>query len=413
MSTHPLTPLATDDRLLLGVARALAARFGVDPLAVRLAFVTLTVAGGWGLVLYLALYWLWLPDADEAAAAVSGQAAARQRSAVVRTLGVAVAMAGALLILRGRAPGFADGLVWPVALVSSGLMLAWHQFAPLDRPEESDGEASVVGSTLVRVGGGTVLLVAGLGFLLATNLSIDAARDGVVASAVVAAGLLLMFGPWVIRLTRTAADERSQRIRADERAEVAAHLHDSVLQTLTLMQKQASDPDTMAALARQQERELRRWLYSPRTDENGSSDGFVTRKGGGFVDELEAMSAEVEDQYRIRIEVVTVGNMQMDTPLRAIVGATRESLVNAGKFSGERQVSLYAQVTSDGVEVFVRDRGSGFDLATVPPDRRGIAESITGRMQRAGGGATIKTAPGEGTEVHIRLPRASVPKAAR
>lgn len=396
MRTRSPTPLTGNDPVLLGVAGALATRFQLEPIAVRLAFFTLAVAGGWGVVLYFALWLLWRRGQT-----VQAPSATPERSVTTRTVGVILVMVGTLLILRGRSPGALDGVVWPMALVSSGLMLAWDQLIPA-RPAEPGhrtSEASTRRSAALRVGGGALLLAAGLGFLLATNVTINAARDAAIASLVVVAGLLLMLGPWVLRLAYDAGDERDRRIRADERAEVAAHLHDSVLQTLTLMQKQASDPEAMAMLARHQERELRRWLYGPRQDDHDAP--------GDFVEELEAVVADVEDRHRVRIDAVTVGDTTVDTALQSVVAATREALVNAARFSGERQISLYVQVSEETAEVFVRDRGHGFDRSTVPHDRAGIRESIEGRMRRAGGTGEVSSIPGTGTEVHLRLPRAA------
>jgi signal transduction histidine kinase len=207
----------------------------------------------------------------------------------------------------------------------------------------------------------------------------------------------------VVQLTQSLADERRERIRADERAEVAAHLHDSVLQTLTLLQKRADDPKVMAALARHQERELRRWLYG------GAAAGVPGATGGDepatFRAALEAMATDVEDQHLVQVENVTVGDGPVDATLLAVVAAAREALVNAAKFSGRRAVSLYAELRDHHVEVFVRDRGVGFDPAAVGPDRKGISDSIVGRVQRLGGTAQVRSAPGSGTEVRLRVDR--------
>lgn len=392
-SRASLTPLTGEQPVVLGVASDIARRLRLDPIAVRLAFLTLAVAGGVGVALYLVLWLLNLPGTPDQTPR-SGE-----RSRLVGTFGLVTATAGMLLVIRQKAPGFADQVVWPTALVASGLMLAWHQLLPSGASEDSESSGGTM-SVVVRVGGGTVLLAAGLSFLLAANLSIGAARDAIMASAAVAGGVLLMFGPWVIRLAQSASHERTQRIRADERAEMAVHLHDSVLQTLTLMQKQASDPAAMASLARRQERELRRWLYGP-------GDPFSGTERRDLAEELEHVVGNIEDTHLIRVETVTVGNALMSESMIPLVAATREALINAAKFSGERQVSLYAQVNPDAVEVYVRDRGRGFDRALVPDDRRGLTESIEGRIHRAGGTATVKSAPGEGTEIHLRVRRPS------
>jgi signal transduction histidine kinase len=247
----------------------------------------------------------------------------------------------------------------------------------------------------VRSGSGLLLVLGGIAYLGAADLPVAVLRDGLVAMAVVAGGVLLVFAPWVVQLTRSLADERRERIRADERAEVAIHLHDSVLQTLTLLQKRSDDPQLMAALARHQERELRRWLY-------GAPEPDADR---GFREAVEAMVADVEDQHLVHVDNVTVGDGPIEPTLRTVIAAAREALVNAAKFSGERSLSLYAELRPQHVEVYVRDRGRGFRLEDVAPDRKGISDSIVARVDRAGGTALVRTAPGAGTEVRLRVER--------
>ncbi len=194
-------------------------------------------------------------------------------------------------------------------------------------------------------------------------------------------------------MARDLAAERAARIREQERAELAAHVHDSVLHTLTLIQRHVDDPRAVARLARAQERELRAWLYRPVAD----PDTTLTAA-------LERMAAEVEDAHAVSVEVVTVGDCDLDERLRAMLHATREAVVNAAKYAGG-SISLFAEVEPHQVTVFVRDRGEGFVLAAVPPDRMGVRQSILGRMERNGGRATVRGAPGEGTEVQLEMPR--------
>jgi signal transduction histidine kinase len=379
-----------DDPLALGAAAALARSVDADPLAVRVAFVVLAVAGGWGVFLYLAA-WAWLVwRRPPVLRPVPSQAATAQR-----LIGVVAVMLGLLLMLRDRAPGFADTLVWPMAVVGTGLVLGWKHL----NLSSTVGPGTSATANLARLAGGFVLVVGGFTSLLAANLSVGTLRDGLTAVAVVTVGVLFILGPWVVQLTQTLADERRERIRADERAEVATHLHDSVLQTLTLLQKRADDPQMMAALARHQERELRRWLYG-----GGSvaGEGEVPRS---FSAALEAMVTEVEDQHLVQIENVTVGDGPIDGPLRAVVAAAREALVNAAKFSGQRTVSLYAELRAHHVDLFVRDRGVGFRPDDVGPDRKGICDSIVGRLERLGGTAVVRSTPGTGTEVRLHLDR--------
>ncbi len=199
---------------------------------------------------------------------------------------------------------------------------------------------------------------------------------------------LVVFGPWFVRLGRSLASERSARIREQERAEMAAHLHDSVLQTLALIQNRATDAHEVATLARRQERELRRWLFD-RSPAGGDSIKAV----------MERVAAEVEELHGIPIEVVVVGDVPVDTRLDALVQAAREAMTNAAKFAGSGRVDLYVEVCEGRVEAFVRDRGVGFDPAAIPQDRRGVRDSILARMQRHGGRGTVHSAPGQGTEV--------------
>jgi signal transduction histidine kinase len=214
------------------------------------------------------------------------------------------------------------------------------------------------------------------------------------AVVVVVVALTLILAPWWLRLVRGLTAERTERIRSQERAEVAAHLHDSVLQTLALMQKRSDDPREVASLARRQERELRAWLNGRRAAGDASVAGA-----------LEAVAAEVEEAHGVPVEVVAVGDAPLDERAQALVAAAREALVNAAKFAPDGPVALYAEVDPERIEVFVRDRGPGFEPSAVPDDRRGVRESIVGRMERHGGRATVHTAPGQGTEVELVLER--------
>lgn len=252
---------------------------------------------------------------------------------------------------------------------------------------------------VTRIGMGVLLVMVGAGALAASNGAFRAGRQALLGSAVLLAGVALTLAPWLIRLSGDLAYERRERIREQERAEIASHLHDSVLQTLTIIQRQANDPRRVAALARRQERELRSWLYGDDATGRSPSGDAVTL--GAMV---HAVTDEIEATYDVRVEVVRVGDAQLDDRVTALVAATREALTNAAKHAGVTTVDVYVEVGKDAVEVFVRDRGLGFVLAEVAPDRRGIAESILGRMERVGGSARVTSRPGFGTEVHLRLP---------
>ncbi|MCU1365964.1 MAG: ATPase, partial [Ilumatobacteraceae bacterium] len=218
-------------------------------------------------------------------------------------------------------------------------------------------------------------------------------RVGVYATALTIVGVAVLLGPWFARAAQEAAEERRQRIRLDERESMAAHLHDSVLQTLALIQRNAGDSRRTITLARRQEAELREWLY-------GTSAATATSLAGA----LRAMLSEVEDLYDVRIEPVVVGDRPMTDDFVALIAAIREGCVNAAKHSGVVDVSVFVEVGDVSVEAFVRDRGCGFDPSAPLGDGRGIRQSIEGRLERIGGRATIVTSPGNGTEVQLVLP---------
>jgi signal transduction histidine kinase len=238
----------------------------------------------------------------------------------------------------------------------------------------------------------------GLVFLLSSANVVGTLSELVLALAIVLVGVTLIFGTSWFGLLSSLREERNERVRSQERAEMAAHLHDSVLQTLALIQKRAGDDREVATLARRQERELRDWL-SGRTPAAGGPQTVAAA--------LRAMAADVEITHAVTVEVVTVGDAPLDDRLRALVAAAREAAVNAAKFAGTGAVDVFAEADGDRVEVFVRDRGAGFALESVDPQRRGLRESVVGRMQRHGGAATVRTAPGEGTEVELTMRRSS------
>jgi signal transduction histidine kinase len=348
---------SSDERVIAGVCAGIAQTLGVDVTLVRLVFAILALAGGAGIVLYLALWAYarieraWLPA-------------------------VLALLAGSLLL---HALGLSDRAVAGIALVAGGLALAWRR-----------GGSFRPGAPLSYGG----ILLAALGAVLL--LSGGNAPTTLLAPGAVAGALLLIGGPWVWRLALDQDAERAARIRSEERADVAARVHDSVLQTLALIQRHAQEPRRVAALARRQERELRAWLYGaqPLGDE-----------GGSLVAALSAAANDIEELHGVRVELASSGDCPVEEPAGALVLAAREAMTNAAKFAGVEEIDVYAEVTDDAVAVFVRDRGAGFDRTVVPADRRGLVESIEGRLRRAGGEATIATSPGAGTEVELRVPR--------
>jgi signal transduction histidine kinase len=212
----------------------------------------------------------------------------------------------------------------------------------------------------------------------------------------VIAGLVLLLGPWWLRIGRDLVLERQARVRAEERADIAARVHDSVLQTLALIQRRADDPQRVVWLARMQERELRSWLFEGRSPDEAD----VTTLAAG----IRQLQEDVESRYGIPVEAVTVGDCELDENLNALLAAAREATVNAAKWSGASVISLFAEVEPDSVSIVVRDRGKGFDPSAVPEDRKGLAESVHGRMTRRGGTASVTSAEGEGTKVSLKMP---------
>jgi signal transduction histidine kinase len=245
----------------------------------------------------------------------------------------------------------------------------------------------------MRIVGGGLLVASGLGLGFANSgADLAAAGDVLLGVAVTLIGLGLIFGPWATRLAAQLAEERRGRIRSEARAEMAAHLHDSVLHTLALIQRADASPEVVG-LARRQERELRAWLYRAPAPE------------GRLRPAVEAIATRVEQRHNVPVDVVVVGDAPLDEAANALVDACQEAALNAARHSGAPLVSVYVEVEPDELTGFVRDEGKGFDPDQVPTDRRGIADSIRGRIRRHGGTVTILSSPGEGTEVQLRLPR--------
>jgi signal transduction histidine kinase len=386
----------SDDRVLTGLAAGIARVFEIDAAFVRAAFITLSLAGGLGVVAYVAGWVLTLEDPDlQAEAALQERLAAREPR---RRVALIMIFFGFLLLLRSFGVWFGDSLVWSTAMASFGFALTWSLIDETRRTRWtrrafSTEETTRRGST-VRIVAGGVLMTAGLGLYLQSINAVGLVGGVLLAVVVTVAGVILVFGPWIWRLVNQLGDERRERIRLDERAEVAAHLHDSVLQTLALMQR-TDDPRRMAMLARQQERELRGWLY-----------GYEEPAAGETLRQaLEALASRVEEAHQVPVDVVTAGDLPLNEALRALVGAAGEAITNAARHSGGDLVSVFAEVDGSNVDVYVNDQGVGFDPDTVPADRRGIAESIVGRMERQGGSAIVHSETGEGTEVHLAVRR--------
>jgi len=352
MTPTPALPFhRSETPVVAGVCGGIAESINVDPNLVRFVFALLALAGGAGILLYLAA-WVSLTG----------------RRPLLALLLVALAAMSLLLAL-----GVDGTVILGAGLLVMGVVLLARRGATL-RP---GGRLTWPGVALAM--GGAIVMLQHIG-----------PKNSFVAPGAIVGTLALVLVPWTWQLV----SERTERIRLSERAEVAARVHDSVLQTLALVQRHADDPGRVSSLARRQERDLRRWLY-------GSAG-----PAAGFADALAEAVADVEEAHGVRIELTTSGNAPLDEAVEQLVLAAREGMTNAAKHAGG-EVYVFAEAQPDRIEIFVRDRGAGFDRSAVPEDRHGISESIEARMARAGGTARIDSVPGEGTEIELTLPRSA------
>ncbi|MFF0747762.1 PspC domain-containing protein [Streptomyces sp. NPDC004267] len=398
---------SADGRWLGGVARGLAGHLGLPVVWVRAFFVALGFTHGLGALLY-AVFWIVVP------LGVGGRAAPRPMfettpegrrrlrkpdkgqvlALIVLGLGVS-ALLGSVKIDQE-----AGRYIWPTLLIGVGVVLVWRQADNARRASWTDPDRRRHAFQLARGLVGVALVGTGLAVFLVLRGSVTELGTALTAAVAVLTGIALLAGPWLVRMSQDLSEERTLRIRAQERAEVAAHVHDSVLHTLTLIQRNADDAGEVRRLARAQERELRNWLYKP--EGTGKEEEPTT-----LAEAVKRAAAEVEDKHGVPLEVVVVGDCPLDEKLAAQMQAAREAMVNAAKYGGEGgPVQVYAEVEGRSVFVSVRDRGPGFDLDAVPDDRMGVRESIIGRMQRNGGSARLRSVPGGGTEVELEMERA-------
>lgn len=383
---------SSTNRVVAGVCAGVAEHLGVSVRMVRIVTIGLSLAAA-GIPMYLML-WALAPQDTEA------QASDRPARPMVRVdRSQAGLLAGVVLLVIGLSSlgtfswlGSGQDWLLPVAAILAGAAVAWSQLDENDRPDGVPETPWRRALRVVRPGLGLVLVVAGVVAVAAQSGRIGDAVTVALSAVVVLVGAAVIAAPWVVRLWRRLQREEAERVRATERAEVAAHLHDSVLQTLALIQSTAEDPGRVQRLARSQERELRAWLYGAATP-----PGTAT-----LASALRTVAEEVEDVHGIPVEVVTTGDRPLDEGLEALVAGLREALLNAVRH-GAPPVTVYAEVGPTGVEAFVRDHGSGFDLDDVPADRLGVRESILGRMARHGGSARVRRLD-DGTEVALALP---------
>ncbi|MUM16340.1 PspC domain-containing protein [Mycobacteroides sp. CBMA 326] len=374
--------------MVAGVAGGLADHLDIPVFRVRLAFAVLGAASGMGIAAY-GLLWMLMPPGDDVAAV---SATDRRRATGLVLLSLA-----ALIILMSTLSGSTASLVFPIVLALAGLAVVWREFDAQGTSSAvlgESGSSSVL--TWVRVISGAALVFGGLAVVVLRNVDLSSLRDSLIAVAATLVGTALLTVPLWLRLWRALGAERAARIRTEERDEIASHLHDSVLQTLALIQKRTDNPSEVLRLARSQERELRSWLFSAGV----SSDSSLAQ-------ELRTVAGEVEDTHTVVVNSVIVGDADLSPEpetRRALVGAIREALVNAAKHSGQSDINLYAEVEPGQISVFVRDRGKGFDPELVSSDRQGIVRSIKSRVMRRGGQVQVKSEIGKGTEVRIIMP---------
>lgn len=385
-----------EHRVIAGVAAGLSAHVNIEVVYIRLFLSLSSLMGGLGILFYAAL-WIFTPLGVPAQPVVDGKKAG---GFVNFLLVVAAFVLWSMSTSAVGDPGN-GAFVAVVVMVAVGAVLAWRAY---DRDMRTAGSIAslLVGGVLVM---GGVIVIAVMGD-----------RGGimgvVVAVLVAVLGVGILVVPLIARLFRSLVAERQDKAVADQRADIAAHLHDSVLQTLALIQKRANDSEEVARLARRQERELRSWLYSatsapdwtPKSTTLEPAPAAAQPTPATFFAAINTAAGEVEDLFNMSIRPVTVGeDTAFGDNVEPIVLAAREAMVNAAKHSGAGGVDVYAENFAGELSVFVRDRGAGFDPAAIPADRHGVRDSITGRMERAGGTATIKTAPGKGTEVALTL----------
>lgn len=440
MTSAPARPplVRSSDRFIAGVCSGLAAHLGLPVNTVRVGMVLASFAGGAGVVFY-AWLWIMVPTAYESARrqerrptspiapAVMGGTATGTPSAntgpgmvpgagvpaeAVQVpwfrfremrygkeilLGVGLLLVAGILGAQLLGMDVPLGTIIPAAAVLGGASIAWMQLDETRRAGLVDKTKANQAGGWARLAAGLALVVAGVLVMVSGSGSWEQTWLALLASVAVLGGVVLVLLPWALKFWRDLEAERAGRIRETERAEIAAHLHDSVLQTLALIQRRAANEHDVVRLARAQERELRGWLF----EDPGKDAGQLS-------DRIKAVAAEVEDLLGNAVEVVSVGDTEVTEGHEALIQASREAMLNASRHGGGA-VSVYLEVTGGRAEVFIKDRGPGFELQDVPEDRLGVRESIIGRMNRHGGTANI-ISTSEGTEVRLGFPAAQAEK---
>ena len=395
--------------VLGGVCSGLAVRLGVRDRTIRIMFSASALFFGFGLLLYVAVWLLLARSGEEASIGSRLVAKRRQARSLLLLLVVVLAVLAFLNALNLRGTG---GFAWSIALSAIGLFAVWHGSSP-DEKAHLEGvinAAPVMGAAssrgwkalLLRVVPGIMLVVVGLQILNKIGGIWGAAVPALLGAVVLLVGLLVLLAPWWLQNVKDLSSERRERVRIEERASVATHIHDSVLQTLTLIERVASSESDVIRLARAQERELRQWLFNP------DSVGISGPTDDSFASLLGAVENDVENDYGVKVQLVVVGDCPSDEKTRLLVAAGREAAINSAKWSTASTITIFGEVETTKISLFVRDTGQGFDPDNVASDRQGIALSIKQRMTQIGGGTLIRSTLGHGTEVELVLPRAAV-----
>jgi len=402
---HPLRR-NVPDAILGGVCAGLACRLGVRVQTIRLFFALSSLVFGVGAGGYLVLWLALRRDGEDEPIARRLEHGGRAFKTVLWSLAVVLVM---LLALSNVNLYLLGPYAWSILLSGVGLVAVWRGASPAERTYLEGvvqaapvlGAASARGWRAVvwRVGPATILIVVGLQILSRVGGVWGAAVPALLGGLVLIAGILIMLAPWWLENVRDLSRERRDRVRAEERATLVTHVHDSVLQTLTLIERSAGDRAEVIRLARAQERELRAWLFAP------DLIGVVSRADGSFADQLHVLQHDVERDYGVRVDLVVVGDCPSDQRVRDLVAAAREAAVNAAKWSGEEQLSVYGEVEPHEISVYVRDAGIGFDPDAPAEDRQGLTHSIRDRINRLGGSSVVRSTLGEGSEVTLLLPR--------
>ncbi|HNV10870.1 MAG TPA: PspC domain-containing protein [Propionibacteriaceae bacterium] len=407
----PALPKAVRERegaWVAGVATGIAHHLGWPVMVVRGAFVALAVLQFVGVLIY-AVLWVVLPaekpDPEAPGLESASRRGLRKREGGptwTRDAGAVTALAlfgvGVTWFTQAFGFGISSRVFWPFAFAATGVALVWRQAdeAPVKVdpgtqrwlvPFVAPGRWMAITRSIIGLG----LVGAAVGLVAASSIGVSQLPTALAMAALMVAGVVIVGAPWLYQLRRSLSDAREEKIVSDARADMAAHLHDSVLQTLALIQRQAEDPKAVASIARRQERELRSWLY----DEVTNSTTFRAA--------LATAATEVEDERGVEIEVVCVGDAPLTPDLEAVVRAAREAMMNAAKHSGAPAVDVYAEIEDGVLEVFIRDRGKGFEMEAIGDDRMGVRRSIIERLERHGGSARVRSEPGEGTEVRLEM----------